>query len=169
VKNYQLSLPGPSEVDPEVLQAMVRPNLPHYGDLWIEIYRGIINNLRKIYRTAGRVFVLLCSGSGAIDSVLCSLGARKGVVLGNGNFGSRLAEIARHHLGNLPVPLPEVSLRVAPASTPRSHSHPDRVASGPVRHRRKPTVPLKVRPGLRELHVQAKSRRGGIQEAAIWS
>lgn len=103
MKSYQISLPGPSEVDPEVLQAMARPNLPHYGDLWMGIYRGIIKNLSTAYRTKQRVFVLPCSGSGAIDSVLCSLGARSGIVLSNGNFGMRVAEIAGHHLSALKV------------------------------------------------------------------
>jgi alanine-glyoxylate transaminase / serine-glyoxylate transaminase / serine-pyruvate transaminase len=103
MKNYQLSLPGPSEVDPEVLQAMARPNLPHYGNLWMEIYQRIINNLRTVYRTKGRVFVLPCSGSGAIDSVFCSIGARRGIVLSNGNFGMRVAEIAGHHLDAMKV------------------------------------------------------------------
>lgn len=103
MRDYQLSLPGPSDVDPQVVQAMIRPNLPHYGKLWMEIYRGIMDKLRKIYRTTGRVFVLPCSGSGAIDSVLCSLGARRGIVLSNGTFGSRLTEIAGHHLSEVKV------------------------------------------------------------------
>ena len=103
MRNYQLSLPGPSEVDPQVVQAMIRPNLPHYGKLWMGIYAGILEKLGKIYRTTGRVFVLPCSGSGAIDSVLCSLGARRGIVLSNGTFGSRLAEIAGHHWSEVKV------------------------------------------------------------------
>ena len=103
MRSYQLSLPGPSEVDPRVLQELFRPNLPHYGDLWVGIYRGVIEKLKKAYRTGGRAFVLPCSGSGAIDAVFCSLGAKRVLVLNNGNFGSRLAEIARHHTGSLTV------------------------------------------------------------------
>ena len=103
MRNYQLSLPGPCDVDPKVLQELVRPNLPHYGDLWVDIYRGVLKKLKKTYRTGGRVFVLPCSGSGAIDAAFCSLGAKKTIVLNNGNFGARLAEIARHHAGKLTV------------------------------------------------------------------
>ncbi len=103
MKNYQLSLPGPSEVDPRVAQAMMRPNLPHYGEVWLDIYRGILQKLGQVYRTAGRVFVLPCSGSGGIDAVLGSLGGRKGLILSNGTFGARLAEIARHHLSRTTV------------------------------------------------------------------
>lgn len=103
MRNYQLSLPGPTEADPRVLQELVRPNLPHYGDLWVAIYRGVIEKLKKTYRTGGRTFVLPSSGSGAIDAAFGSLGAKKVLVLNNGNFGSRLAEIARHHASRLTV------------------------------------------------------------------
>ncbi len=103
MRNYQLSLPGPAEVDPQVMQALLHPNLPHYGNLWMGIYRGILDKLKAVHRTTGRVFVLPCSGSGAIDAVLCSLGPRRGIVLNNGNFGTRLAEIAAHHLAQLTV------------------------------------------------------------------
>jgi aspartate aminotransferase-like enzyme len=84
MRNYQLSLPGPSEVDPRVLQELVRPNLPHYGELWVGIYRGMIEKLKKAYRTAGRAFVLPSSGSGAIDAAFSSLGAKRVLVLNNG-------------------------------------------------------------------------------------
>jgi alanine-glyoxylate transaminase/serine-glyoxylate transaminase/serine-pyruvate transaminase len=103
MRSYQLSLPGPSEVDPRVLQELARPNLPHYGDLWVSTYRGVIEKLRQAYRTVGRAFVLPSSGSGAIDAVFGSVGARKVLVLNNGNFGNRLAEIARHHASRLAV------------------------------------------------------------------
>jgi alanine-glyoxylate transaminase/serine-glyoxylate transaminase/serine-pyruvate transaminase len=90
-------------VDPRVLQELARPNLPHYGELWVARYRGVIEKLKKAYRTAGRAFVLPSSGSGAIDAAFGSLGAKKVLVLNNGNFGSRLAEIARHHASRLAV------------------------------------------------------------------
>jgi alanine-glyoxylate transaminase/serine-glyoxylate transaminase/serine-pyruvate transaminase len=103
MRGYQLSLPGPSEVDPRVLQELARPNLPHYGELWVGIYRGVIEKLKKIHATGGRVFVLPCSGSGGIDAAFGSLGAKKALILNNGNFGARLVEIARHHAGRLEV------------------------------------------------------------------
>ena len=46
MNTYQLSLPGPSECDPEVLQELYRPNLPHYGALWLETYHAIIERLQ---------------------------------------------------------------------------------------------------------------------------
>jgi alanine-glyoxylate transaminase/serine-glyoxylate transaminase/serine-pyruvate transaminase len=103
MRNYQLSLPGPCDVDPRVLQELLRPNLPHYGDLWVDIYRGTIANLKKIYRTSGRAFILPSSGSGAIDAAFGSLGAKRTLILNNGNFGARLAEIARHQASRLTV------------------------------------------------------------------
>ena len=63
----------------------------------------MIEKLRKTYRTSGRAFILPCSGSGAIDAALGSLGARNTLVPNNGTFGSRLAEIARHHASRLKI------------------------------------------------------------------
>lgn len=103
MRSYQLSLPGPSEVDPRVLQELSRPMLPHYGELWVDIYRGLLRRLKQVHRTQGRVFVLPSSGSGAIDAAFCSLGAKRVLVLNNGNFGSRLAEIAGRHASRLRV------------------------------------------------------------------
>lgn len=97
MRRYQLSLPGPSEVDPRVIQSLTRPNLPHYGELWMGIYAGILEKLRAVYRTSGRVFVLPSSGSGAIDAAFSSVGDKRVLILNNGNFGARLAEIGSHH------------------------------------------------------------------------
>lgn len=101
MRSYQLSLPGPSEVDPRVLQAMSRPNLPHYGDLWLGTYQAILRKLRTVYRTSGRVFALPSSGSGALEAVFCSLGQKRVLTLNNGNFGARLIEIGNHHVSRL--------------------------------------------------------------------
>jgi len=40
MERYQLSLPGPTECDPEVLNVLNCPNLPHYGALWIDFFIG---------------------------------------------------------------------------------------------------------------------------------
>lgn len=103
MKQYQLSLPGPTETDPQILQAMMRPNLPHYGELWMDLYEGILTKLKQVYKTDGRVLILPCSGSGGLDAVFCSLGSVNGIILSNGTFGMRLIEIAKRHCNRLTV------------------------------------------------------------------
>ena len=48
MERYQLSLPGPTECDPNVLNELNRPNLPHYGELWIDFYWEVLGKLKKI-------------------------------------------------------------------------------------------------------------------------
>jgi alanine-glyoxylate transaminase/serine-glyoxylate transaminase/serine-pyruvate transaminase len=100
---FQLSLPGPTECDPEVLQELSRPNLPHYGDAWMEIHRQLIQRLRQVSRTKGSLYVIPGSGSAGLDAVLTSIGRRRGLMLNNGTFGNRLATIALRHLSNVKV------------------------------------------------------------------
>ena len=98
MKPYQLALPGPTEYDPRVLKELSRPMLPHYGEEWLEIYNKIISRLQQVYQTSNRVFVIPSSGSGAIDAVFTSLGAKKGLILSNGTFGRRMLSISSRNL-----------------------------------------------------------------------
>jgi len=99
--DFQLSIPGPIEYSPEVIRELIKPILPHYGPEWLEIYRDTQNMVKKVYRTEGSVYVLPCSGSGAIDAVFTSVRAIKPLILINGHFGRRLHEIASRHLTNM--------------------------------------------------------------------
>ncbi|MDD4363399.1 MAG: alanine--glyoxylate aminotransferase family protein, partial [Atribacterota bacterium] len=65
---YQLSLPGPTECDPEILNELNKPNIPHYGDLWLEYYLSTLHKLQQIYQTKNKVFILPSSGSGAVET-----------------------------------------------------------------------------------------------------
>ncbi len=103
MKAFQLSLPGPTECDPEVLRELYRPNWPHYGDVWMEFYNAVLDRLKQVYQTEDTVYILPCSGSGAIDAVFCSLGAKRGLILHNGTFGDRIATIAGRHLAQLTI------------------------------------------------------------------
>jgi aspartate aminotransferase-like enzyme len=98
---YQLSIPGPTECDPEVLNELNRPNIPHYGDLWVDYYLEILQKLQKIYQTKNSVYIIPSSGSGAIDATFASLKGKKGLILDNGTFGERLAAIASHYLNQV--------------------------------------------------------------------
>ena len=98
MKRFQLALPGPTEYDPLVLNELVRPNLPHYGEEWLPIYEDIITKLQQVYQTNNQVIVMPSSGSGAIDAVFTSLGDKRGLILANGTFGQRLLSISSRHL-----------------------------------------------------------------------
>ncbi len=103
MEDFQLSLPGPTECDPEVLQELARPNLPHYGDIWMQTYAQIIERLKTVCDTRNTTYVIPGSGSAGLDAVFTSLGGRRGLLLDNGNFGARLATIASRHLSRMKV------------------------------------------------------------------
>jgi len=100
---YQLSLPGPTEYDPEVLAKLECPVLPHYGDLWLATYWEILDLLKQVFRTKNRVYVIPGSGSSGLDAVFTSLGPKRGLILNNGTFGTRLSAIASRHLSECTV------------------------------------------------------------------
>lgn len=93
--SLKLMIPGPIEVEDEVLAAMGAPVQAHYGDAWVDIHNETIGLLQSIIGTTGKTYMMPGSGSLAIDAAVQSLfapGAK--VALGlNGHFGNRLREI----------------------------------------------------------------------------
>jgi predicted phosphoserine aminotransferase len=88
-------LPGPTEVRPEVLRAMVRPMMPHRGKAFEALFARIQDGLRAVFKTARPVLVSSSSATGLMEmAVRCS---PPGPVLAlvNGAFSERFAEIAR--------------------------------------------------------------------------
>ena len=87
-------LPGPTEVRPEILQAMVRPMIPHRGRAFEELFERIQRGLQAVFRTARLPLVSSSSATGLMEmAVRC---APPGAVLAlvNGAFSERFAEIA---------------------------------------------------------------------------
>ena len=57
-------LPGPTEVRPEVLQAMLQPMLPHRGAAFEALFARIQQGLRPVFRTKRPVYVSSSSATG---------------------------------------------------------------------------------------------------------
>lgn len=93
-----LMIPGPSEVAPEVLAALSRPILPHYGREWGKIYEETVDLAAKVFDTRGEVILFPAPGSAALEMGIANLVGpdEKVIVIVNGFFGERAAEIARH-------------------------------------------------------------------------
>jgi alanine-glyoxylate transaminase/serine-glyoxylate transaminase/serine-pyruvate transaminase len=93
--HLKLMIPGPTEVEDEVLNWMGAPIHVHYGDEWVAIHNETITLLQQVLGTAGKVFMLPGSGSLALDAAIQSVFAPgQRVIVGNsGHFGIRLTEI----------------------------------------------------------------------------
>ncbi|MCK5805631.1 MAG: alanine--glyoxylate aminotransferase family protein [Lentisphaeria bacterium] len=114
---YQLMIPGPIQLSSDVIEEMVRPMVPHYGTDWTVYYKDTLNLLRRVFRTEGDVFLIPGSGSAALDAAIgsCLGPSDRALILSNGWFGQRLAEIASSHSDNIVVAELSVTEPIDPA------------------------------------------------------
>jgi alanine-glyoxylate transaminase/serine-glyoxylate transaminase/serine-pyruvate transaminase len=93
--------PGPSNVHPRVMKAMLSPVLGHLDPEFVGIMEDIKKMLRLVFRTANEItFPVSGTGSAGMECAMANL-IEDGdeVVIGvNGAFGGRLAEAA-HRMG----------------------------------------------------------------------
>jgi alanine-glyoxylate transaminase / serine-glyoxylate transaminase / serine-pyruvate transaminase len=96
---YKLMIPGPIQPDDEVLEEMGKPVKPHYGPAFRDFYNETVGLLKKVFNTTGDVFILVGSGSAAIDACIGSAVPSGGkILIGiNGFFGERLKAIAENY------------------------------------------------------------------------
>ena len=92
--------PGPTNVDPAVLEAMTRPMLGHLDPALHEILLDVVDLLRRVYRAPGAlVLPLHCTGTAGMETGIANLleAGDKVIVAQCGFFGRRISEIARRH------------------------------------------------------------------------
>src|SRR5829696_7700560 len=92
--------PGPTNVDPAVLEAMTKPMLGHLDPKMHEILLDVVELLRRVYRIPdGLVLPLHCTGTAGMEAGIVNL-VEPGdtvIVAQCGFFGRRMSEIARRH------------------------------------------------------------------------
>ena len=98
-RKIKMMIPGPVEVHPDVLKAMGSEVEPHYGDAWVKKFNSVVNILKEIFETKGDVYVMVGSGTCAIDAAIgsCLQSGEKILIGNNGFFGDRLTSIAQHN------------------------------------------------------------------------
>lgn len=90
--------PGPSQVHPRVYQAMAQPVVGHLDAYFFEISAGIQRMLRTVFGTQNELtFVISGTGSAGMETAITNFveAGTKVVVLANGFFCDRMAEMAR--------------------------------------------------------------------------
>src|SRR3989442_13477061 len=73
-------LPGPTDVHPEVLAAMLRPMIGHRSGAMEQLLAGIAPGLGRLFRTSGPVIVGTASATGFIGMAVRD-GVRRGGLL----------------------------------------------------------------------------------------
>jgi aspartate aminotransferase-like enzyme len=97
VREFQLlMIPGPTPVPPSVLRAHSRPMMNHRGPEFKALQDEVISGLKQVFQTKNDVFLLTCSGTGAMEAAIVNVCSPGDLVLAYsiGVFGDRFAKIA---------------------------------------------------------------------------
>ncbi len=89
--------PGPSDVDPRVLEALARPTIGHLDPTFLEILNEVRDLLRLVFRTENALtFAVSGTGSAGMETCVANLiePGDKMLVCINGVFGMRMADVA---------------------------------------------------------------------------
>ena len=155
---YRLMIPGPIQLRPEVLAEMSRPMVPHYGADWTAYYNETVALLARIFMTNGRIFPIPGSGSAGLDAAIGSVlgDDDRLLVLSNGFFGERIAEIARSHDPRTVVCKVPAGERVTPAVLERALAENDEITAVAMVHSESSSGLLNP---VRELVAACRARR----------
>jgi alanine-glyoxylate transaminase/serine-glyoxylate transaminase/serine-pyruvate transaminase len=93
-----LMIPGPTELHPAVREVLSKPIVAHYGGAWKTEYEETVKLSAGIFKTKAEVFIMPTPGTVALETGVLSLiePGEEVVVLDNGFFSGRLAEIAEN-------------------------------------------------------------------------
>jgi alanine-glyoxylate transaminase/serine-glyoxylate transaminase/serine-pyruvate transaminase len=89
--------PGPSDVDPRVLEALSRPTIGHLDPEFLEILNEVRDQLRHVFRTRNELTIAVSgTGSAGMETCVANLiePGDKMLVCINGIFGMRMADVA---------------------------------------------------------------------------
>nr|BAL56039.1 aminotransferase class V [uncultured prokaryote] len=94
--HIKLFIPGPTEVRPEVLQAMAHPMIGHRGRAFEDLFARLQPRLRQLFATASRVYISTSSGTGLWEAASrnCVRDDRPILHLVNGAFSERWAQVS---------------------------------------------------------------------------
>jgi len=95
-----LLVPGPVPLHPRVAEELAKPALPHYGDAWVRTYGEVLELLRYTWAApTSRVFPVVGPGHAGLESLAFTFlrPGDRAIVLDNGFFGGRMAEVLRTH------------------------------------------------------------------------
>jgi len=99
-------LPGPTNVPPRVMQAMLKPIINHRGPEFHEFYPRLLEKVKYVFQTQNDVLVLTSSGTGSVDAGVSNVikPGDKAIVPVMGTFSERVADLVKAY-GGVPITL----------------------------------------------------------------
>lgn len=95
-ERLRIFAPGPTPVPEEVLSVMARSPLHHRTKEFTALLERVLDNLKFLFQTKERAYVLSCSGTGAMETVIvnCFAPGDEVIVVNGGKFGERWGKLA---------------------------------------------------------------------------
>lgn len=90
----RMFIPGPVDVDPDVLEAQTKPMIPHRSKEFDAFFRGTEAKLKQVFMTENRIFQPPASGSGMQEAGIRNLVQKDVLSCVNGAFGERWYDVA---------------------------------------------------------------------------
>lgn len=90
----RMFVPGPVDVDDEILQAQAQPMLPHRSKEFEEIFRRASEKAQRLFFTQNRVLLSASSGTGFQEAAMRNLVDKKVLSCVNGAFADRWYDVA---------------------------------------------------------------------------
>jgi aspartate aminotransferase-like enzyme len=91
----RLFIPGPTEVRPENLAAVGRPQIGHRSEEFHALYRRTTEKLRILLETRQRVFLFTCSSTGVWEAAVRNTVRKRILCCMQGAFSDRWYQVAR--------------------------------------------------------------------------
>lgn len=97
MKRNLLLTPGPTQVPPSVCEALGRPIIHHRTPQFQNEIKEAVEGLKYIFQTKNDVYLLTCSGTGAMEAAVCNLlsPGDKAIAVEAGKFGERWTELCK--------------------------------------------------------------------------
>ncbi|MEW5868106.1 MAG: alanine--glyoxylate aminotransferase family protein [Chloroflexota bacterium] len=90
----RMFVPGPVDVDPQVLAAQTQPMLPHRSQEFETIFQRVVERARGLFFTKYRVLIATSSGTGLQEAAVRNFARQDILACVNGAFASRWHEVA---------------------------------------------------------------------------
>jgi predicted phosphoserine aminotransferase len=87
-------VPGPVDVDPEILSAQAQPMLPHRSKEFEALFQDASEKARQVFYTKYRVFLTASSGTGLQEAAVRNFARENILSCVNGAFGARWHDVA---------------------------------------------------------------------------
>ena len=89
-------IPGPVELEDDILYESGRQIAAHYGPEWYELHRTNLHLLKYLFQTEGDTTMVFSSGSGGVEAAVATIVAagEKILILNNGFFGDRWLQLS---------------------------------------------------------------------------